>query len=324
MSNKCIISIDMGGTKILAAAINSKDGIIALIKRPTKPTSSKSDYIKKLADIVSELIVKNDLSRKNIKAVTIGFPGSLNPFTGKLAEAPNLGVSNFALKSLLQKKIPFPVLIENDVNLAALGIKKFGVAKTAKNALVVFFGTGIGGALIFDGKLYRGSDYSAGEIGHIKIKSHNELCGCGNRGCFESIASRAAIVKKIQYDMKCGKKTAISKLIKPTEKIKSGTLARAVKLKDKVVIKRLEEACKVSGTVLANINTLLNLDMIVLGGGVIEAMDKFMVPRIMASFNKSVLNSSAKGLTIKASKLGDMSALYGGIVLAEEFLGTKV
>ena len=120
------------------------------------------------------------------------------------------------------------------------------------------------------------------------------------------------------------KKTAISKLIKPTEKIKSGTLARAVKLKDKVVIKRLEEACKVSGTVLANINTLLNLDMIVLGGGVIEAMDKFMVPRIMASFNKSVLNSSAKGLTIKASKLGDMSALYGGIVLAEEFLGTKV
>lgn len=314
----------MGGTKILAAAINSRDGIIARIKKPTQPAVSKNAYVKKLADTVNELIEKNGLSTKNIKAVSIGFPGSLNPFTGMLVEAPNLGVTNFALKSLLQKKISFPVLIENDVNLAALGIKKFGVAKDAKNALIVFFGTGIGGALIFDGTLYRGSAYSAGEIGHIKIKSHNELCGCGYRGCFESIASRSAIVKKIQQDIKSGKKSVVTQLIKPPDKIKSDTLARAVKLKDKVVIKRLEEACNVSGTVLANINTLLNLDMIVLGGGVIEAMEKFMVPRIIESFNRSVLTSSVKGLTIKASKLGDKSALYGGIVLAEEFLGVKV
>jgi len=147
-----------------------------------------------LAAITHEAISISGLKESKIKAVCLGIPGSVNPYTGRIGLAPNLGLKNFYIKEKLQKKIHVHVLIENDVNLGALGIKNFGVGKKNKNILVMFVGTGIGGALIFDGKIYRGTHFMAGEIGHMIVQENGPLCACGKKGCFEAVASRTAIV----------------------------------------------------------------------------------------------------------------------------------
>ena len=314
----------MGGTKILAAIINSKEGIIARVKKPTPAGSKPGALIKALAEVVNQIITEAGLKLKNIKAVSLGIPGSLNPFTGRVGLAPNLGLKNFFIKDQLEKLVNIPVLIENDVNLGALGIKEFGVGKNKKNMLVVFVGTGIGGALIFDGKIYRGSSFTAGEIGHIVIDKNGLKCGCGNYGCFETVASRLAIVRNIKLDIKAKKKTIITKISGKNKPIKSKALAAAVKANDKVVVKRVSDACEVIGTTLASLTNLLNVDEVVLGGGLIEALGNFMTLKIRTAFNQNLLAETAKAVKLVQSKLGDDAALYGGIVLAEEFLGLKV
>ncbi len=324
MHSNSIISIDMGGTKVLGCVVNSNEGIIARVKKPTDPTASRKKYVRQLAEVVNDLIEKVYIDKKNIKAVCLGVPGTVNPITGVIGIAPNLGLNNFNIKKMLEAEIPFPVLIENDVNLGALGVKNFGVGKKARNMLAVFVGTGIGGGLIIDGKLYRGSNFVAGEIGHMLVEKNGPKCGCGRKGCFEAVASRTAIVNKIIKDIKSGKQSKLSKLVKSGERIKSKSLASAVKSGDKVVHKRIKEGCNIIGEVLASITNLLNIDMIVLGGGMIEALDLYLLPLIKKSFSEHVLNDSAKSLKIVASKLADDAAVYGGISLAEEFLGVKV
>jgi len=321
---KSVVSVDMGGTKILASIINSKEGIVVRVKKATDPNSSKAEYVDFLSGIVKDVINEAGIKRKDIEAVCLGIPGSVNPHTGVIGLSPNLGLQDFNIKEKLKEKVSIPVLVENDVNLGALGIKNFGVGKNAVNMLSVFIGTGIGGGLILDGKIYRGSKFVAGEIGHVLVDKNGPVCGCGNRGCFEAIASRTAIVNKIIDDIKSGKKSELIDMVKAGERIKSKSLANAVANDDKVVIKRISDSCEVIGGVLASSSNFMNFDMIVLGGGLIEALDTFMLPKIEIAFYNHVLNTSAEGLKIVSSKLGDDAAIWGGIALAEEFLGVKV
>lgn len=324
LASKSIISIDMGGTKVLGSIINSKDGIVSKIKIPTDQNSSDSEYIDALVGVINAVIDESGYDEKNILAVSLGVAGSVNPATGVIAFAPNLGLENFNMKEALQTKVPFPVLIENDVNLAALGIKNFEVGKNATNLLAVFVGTGIGGGLILNNKIYRGSTFTAGEIGHVLVNKNGPVCGCGKRGCFEAIASRTAVVDQITDDIKSGKKSSLSLLIKAGEKIKSKALAAAVNDGDKVATKRVAEACDVIGSVLASLTNFVNFDMIVVGGGMVEQLKDFMLPKIEIAFNDHVLNAAAKDLNIVTSELGGNAAIWGGISLAEEFLDVKV
>lgn len=319
-----IISIDLGGTKILATILNSGDGILHSIKKSTKDKSIKGDYASLCADTIKELILAAGVEETSIKAVCLGIPGSVNPYTGLIGIAPNLNIKNYNIKEELQKKTSFPVLIENDVNLAALGIYRFEYTALAKNILVVSVGTGIGGGLIFDGKLYRGSTNFAGEIGHMIVDKEGPECGCGKKGCFEAIASRTAIVRNITNDILEGKKSKLSKILDEKAQIKSKALANAIAEDDKVAVKHMTSGARVIGMVLASVNNLLNFDTIVLGGGVVEANEKFFLPLVKESFDKYSLKSTAKDTQLAATKLGDNAAIFGGIPLAEEFLGISV
>ena len=319
-----IISIDMGGTKILAALINSKDGIRTKIKKATKTKNGNTNFVKALWGLVTEVILESGVSEKNVKAICLGIPGSVNPETGRIGIAPNLNIKNMNIKEQLQQYTSIPVLIENDVNLAALGIKHFGVGKDIEDLLVVFVGTGIGGGLIFRGKMHRGASYTAGEIGHMIIQPNGPLCGCGQKGCFEALASRTAIVRDITKQVKLGKRSLLAKLLKEKVPIKSKAISNALKKNDAVTVKTVTTAAVVIGKTLANINNLLNLQMIVLGGGVMEAAADFMTPIIKKSFKENSLKDAGKAVKIYAARLGDEAALYGGIALAEEFLGIKI
>jgi glucokinase len=313
----------MGGTKILGAAVTSKK-ILATTKKPTAQRKKNNVYVKDIKSIIDEILSSSKLKKKQPAAICIGIPGSLNPFTGYIGLAPNLGIKNFNIREKLSEHFSIPIFIENDVNVGALGIRDFGAGKTAKNILVVFVGTGIGGALIFDRKLYRGSNFVAGEIGHMHVIDNGPLCGCGRRGCLEAVASRTAIERNIREDIKNGRESLLADSVKSESKIKSKALANAVRQKDEVATQRISEACENIGKSLASINNLLNFDLIVLGGGVIEALHNFMMPKIKKSFASYALKDASKGLKILPSQLGDDAAIFGGVSLAEEFLKTKI
>jgi len=237
--------------------------------------------------------------------------------------APNLGLKKFDIKKELKKFTSIPVFIENDVNLAGLGIKKYELKDDVKNMAVVFVGTGIGGALFFEGKLYRGSNFFAGEIGHMKISSKGKIASADSDITLETAASRTAIVNGIRKDLKKKKKGLLKNYSGNKRLIKSKLLESALRNGDPAVTRHVKSASQTIGSVLGSVTTLLNVDTIVLGGGVIEAMAGYMVPRIKESFRKTVLKGMDKKVKIFATKLGDDAPLYGGIALAEEFLHGK-
>ncbi|KAF0152811.1 MAG: glucokinase [Ignavibacteria bacterium] len=318
-----IISVDLGGTKILSALLNDQNEIVSKLKIATEIEKGGNEIVRAVAESVKQILTENNLAESNIKAVCMGVPGTVNPFTGIIAVAPNLGLVEFNIKEALASHISIPVLIENDVNLAGLGIKKYELKDEVKNMIVVFVGTGIGGALFFDGKIYRGSSFYAGEIGHMLVDSKGAFSISPLHSTFELTASRTAIVREIKKNIIKGKNSVLRDYSKSKKPIKSKVLLDALKKEDPVVIKQLSKAGRTIGTVLGSITTLLNIDTIILGGGVIEAMHEFMVPIITETFNHSVLEAPGKCVKIFETKLGDDAALYGGIALAEEFLGTK-
>lgn len=320
MITKFIISVDLGGTKILSALLNLQNEIIYRVKISTDIKNGTEALVNSITDSINQLIKENNLSEKNILAICIGVPGTVNPLTGIISHAPNLGIKNFNIKKALSKYFSIPILIENDVNLAGLGIKKFEFNDKVNNMMVVFIGTGIGSALFFDGKLYRGSSFYAGEIGHILVNQKGTFSTKYNTSTFELTASRTAIVKAIKKELKKGKKSILNEFNSSKKTIKSKSLAYAVEQNDTLTIKYMSKACTTIGTVIGSLTTLLNFDTIVFGGGVIEAMHEFMIPKIKEAFTEAVLPEPGNNVKIIATKLGDDAALYGGIALAEEFL----
>ena len=320
MAKDYIISVDLGGTKVLTALLNKRKQIIKRVKIGTDLNKGKAFLVKTIAESIESLMEKSRKTEADIKAICLGVPGTVNPNTGVIGNAPNLRIKNYNIKKALQEYFSIPVLIENDVNLAGLGIKEFEFKNRAKNMLVVFVGTGIGGALIFDGKLYRGSSYFAGEIGHMLI-SPKGLINAGKKNLsFEGAASRPAIVRAIRKDIRNNKKSILKNHVLFRKPLKSKALLNALRKKDKVVTRHLDSASTIIGMVLGSITTLLNIDTIVLGGGVIEAMHVFMLPKIKAAFKKAALKEPGKIVKIVATKLGDDAPLYGGAALADEFL----
>lgn len=320
MPKNYIISIDLGGTKILSALIDGNNKIRSKEKIPTELINGKEGLVNSIVQSVKKVMKENEVSEREIKAISLGVPGTVNPYTGMISNAPNLEIKNFNIKEALLKHFSIPLLIENDVNLAGLGIKKFETGDETNNMLVVFVGTGIGGALFFDGKIYRGSTFFAGEIGHMKVNSKGNLLSKDKNSTFELLASRTAIVRDIKKELKNGKKSILKEYESPKKLLKSRGLALAVKKSDPLAVKYVAKAAVTIGTVLGSLVTLLNLDTIVLGGGVFEAMGDFMIPKVRKAFNKSVLPEPGKAVKIVQTKLGDDAAIYGGIALAEEFI----
>ncbi|MBI9073092.1 MAG: ROK family protein [Melioribacteraceae bacterium] len=320
MTKEYVISVDLGGTKILSAILDGELNIVKRYKIETDATKGADYLVNSVAECVRTILSETNIPQEEVKAICMGVPGTVNP-EGIIGNAPNLQIKSFNIREALQKFFEIPVFIENDVNLAALGIKKFEFKDDVKNMLVVFLGTGIGSGLIFNGRMYRGSSFFAGEIGHMLVNENGSFSGdANNLSTFENLASRTAVVKAIEKDIAAGKKSKLSKILNKGEKIKSKSLAKAVAKEDEVTIKHIDRACKITGTVLGSITTLLNVDTIVLGGGVIEAMEEYTLPKIKDAFYKAVLKEPGKDCKIVPTKLGDDAAIYGGVSLADEFL----
>lgn len=172
---------------------------------------------------------------------------------------------------------------------------------------------------MIDGKIYRGKNFSAGEIGHMIVNEDGIKCGCGNYGCLETEASRTAITRMINEQIKKGKKSIITKLTDNTRIIKSSILAEAIKKKDKVTIKAVEHSSEKLGLVIGNLINLFDFDCIVFAGGVMEAIGDFMLPLIKTKIKETALKSNYKNTQITLSRLKDDAAILGGFALFKNY-----
>ena len=172
-----VVGVDMGGTKILSAVIDAEGNILSTAKLPTKADAGTSVVIDRITDSIQKAIAKSGVNEASIEAVGIGSPGPLDPETGVVIFAPNLGWRDVPLKAELEARIGIPTFVDNDVNVGTLGEHVFGAGQGVQNVVGIFVGTGIGGGIILQGELFHGASKTAGEIGHIVVKAGGPKCG---------------------------------------------------------------------------------------------------------------------------------------------------
>jgi glucokinase len=221
------------------------------------------------------------------------------------------------LKKILEKQLDLPVHLENDCNVCALGVHQVELKGKPQQLVGIFLGTGIGGGLILNGRLFSGFNRTAGEIGHMVLEVGGPKCGCGNRGCFEALAGRAAIFRRIQAAVKDGQKTLLTEMLgSDLEDLRSGDLRKALRRGDKFVEQVIEEAAEYTGIAVANLINVFNPEVVVLGGGMIQQLADEMMAIIVETAQDYAMSGTAKGINIVASDLGDDAGITGAAVLA--------
>ena len=312
-----LIGVDLGGTKILAGVFNPQLKCLGRSKMSTKSERGADPVINRIARCVQDVVDECDLNLKQVKGVSVGAPGAVDPDSGRVIFAPNLGWEDVPLKKELEKQLELPVFVENDCSICTLGVYDIELERKPRNMIGIFIGTGIGGGLILEGKLYSGFNRTAGEVGHMVLEVTGPKCGCGNRGCFEALASRAAIFRKIQTAIKDGQKTLLTEMLgDDLENLRSGDLRKAIKRGDKFVEGVIEEAAEYTGIAVANLINIFNPEIVVLGGGVIQALEDEMMAIIVETATEYAMPGTTKGIEIIASKLGDDAGIFGAAVLA--------
>ena len=313
------VGVDLGGTKILAGVFKSSLECTASSKLSTKPQRGVDKVIERVARCVQDAVDEADLSLKQVAGIGIGAPGAVDFDEGTVIFAPNMeGWKNVPLKKELEKALGVPVFVENDCNIAALGVYVAELKAKPKNVLGIFVGTGIGGGLILNGQLFSGFNHTAGEVGHMVLEINGPKCGCGNKGCFEALASRTAIFQRIKEGVKQGEKTLLTDMLGDgLGDMRSGDIRKAIRRGDKFVDKVLEEASEYIGIATANLINILNPEVVVLGGGVIEALQDEMMGVIVETAKDYAMPGTMKDVEIVASDLGDNAGITGGAVLAQ-------
>lgn len=311
------VGVDVGGTKIYSGVFASNLECLGTARVSTKSQRGPEAVIERIVRCVQDAVDECDLSLKQIKGVGVGAPGAVDPESGRVIFAPNLEWKDVPLKKELEKQLGLPVFIENDCNNCMLGVFETELKSKPKNAIGIFLGTGIGGGIILNGQMYSGFNRTAGELGHMVLEVNGPECSCGNKGCFEALASRTAIFRKIQTAVKAGQKTLLTDMLGPAlEDLRSGNLRKAIRRGDKFVDKVVEEAAEYTGIAVANLINIFNPEVVVLGGGVIEALASEMMGIIVETALDYSLAGTTKGIEIIASKLGDDAGIVGGAVLA--------
>jgi glucokinase len=320
-----VLGIDFGGTKILTGVIDTDTGeVLASAKRRTVAERGHGEALDRLHEAIDEALDAASVSKHEITAAGIGIAGQVDAEKNELTLAPNLpeGLLGDTIVKAVHKRIDRDVFLYNDVAAAAAGEAAFGAGKGHPDFVCIFVGTGIGGAIYRDGVPYKGSTNTAGEIGHTTIAFDGRICGCGGRGHLEAYASRTAIVRSILAAMKQGRESTLSELVPdPTTAdpahvpIRSKVLRKAVADGDALVIEMIDDGARYLAAGLASVVNFYNPPRIILGGGVVDAVDRFF-DRAAATVSQESLRVPGQSIEVVKAALGDFSGISGAAVLA--------
>lgn len=308
------IGVDLGGTKIFAVLAKGEE-IVKEAKRKTPTQGGPLAVVDGIVELVGDLG-----GTDGVNAVGVGAPGAVDVATGTVRQAPNLQGWHepFGLGAALQQALDgMTVAVDNDVNVGALAEHRLGAGTGASDMLGVFCGTGVGGGLILDGRIRRGPTGFAGEIGHTLVQRDGRRCGCGGRGHLEAYAGRAAMEKRARELEAEGRATALVELA-PNKRMTSGVFAKALAAGDAVTIELLDDAVAALGASIASAVTLLDLELVVVGGGLADRLGAAFVGRIEQAV-RSELFADASTVRVIPAELGDQGGALGAALLAEEF-----
>lgn len=314
---KYSIGIDLGGTKILIGLVEKESGkVVSHIKKKTKKEKGPENIVRKMVEGVEELLEESGKSFTEISSIGIGSAGQIDRKNGIIIGAPNLDCYNLNLKEILQDKFNIPVFVGNDVEVATIGEQKFGAGKGCADFVCVFVGTGIGSAIVKNGHIIYGATGTAGELGHIIVDLNGRPCACGAHGCLEAYASRSAIETRIEGALKKGRKSCISEYLEEGKAITSSMIRKSIEREDELVTQCVSEASEYLSGGLASVINLINPELIILGGGLIEAVDYFYKQTIKKAKSKS-LPVPAEKIRFSKTILGDYSGVIGVALLDE-------
>jgi len=316
------VTVDVGGTKILAAAVSDGGAVLARVKEKTERGSRKK-LIEQIQNAIATVIAAAHLQQNSIAGIALGVPGVVDTAAGHIAFTPNAPLSDTPLGRLLRERFGIPVLINNDVNLGVLGECWMGAARDVQSAFGIFVGTGIGGGLVINGRLIEGYRGLGGEVGHLMVPlGADEIEGMlTHKHLFlEDLCSRTAIENQLRHAiLKEGRKSALTDIVgdKDLKRIRSRALRTALKQEDPLVTDVIKRASYLLGLATASVLHIVDPEVIIFGGGVIEACGDWMLPLIEKTTHKVAMPGTNRKLKVVRSSLGDDAIILGGVALLQ-------
>lgn len=311
------LGVDIGGTNVKTAVINDQGRIADKRSFDTHPEEGFEGFGARLRQSLEQGIAAAGLTLADVKGVGVGIPGFLDIEQGVIVEAVNLGWKNVPFVRLLQSALDLPVVIENDANVAALGEAWTGAGRGASSVLCATVGTGVGGGIVIGGRLYRGVNGMAGEIGHLVVNHGGHRCNCGNIGCLETVASATAIVRNARSLQERG-------LIPQDVELSGAEDVFALAVNGNAEAAGVvQEAAAWLGYGLSLSAVTLNPDAIVIGGGVSKAKDMLLRP-VQEAFKRYALHLVVDAAKIQLAELGNDAGVVGAARLAvQHVLGDR-
>ena len=311
--------IDLGGTKIAAAIIGGDHEVLAYRRRPTPDSGGPEDVVKAMVATIQEAAADVGIEAHELRAVGVGSPGAVDTATGSVSGAGNLPGwgGSFQLGTALGDALGVPVTVGNDVSVATEAEFRLGVGKQYNSLLGVFWGTGVGGGLILDGKPWNGRG-KAGEIGHMVVKIGGAKCGCGNRGCMEAYAGRKSMEARAIKKHKKGADTDLFKLAETHGKphLTSAIWAKALAHEDPLATKLLDRAVGALSAGIASAVNLTDPECVVIGGGLGVRFADTLVPKIVEGMQEHLFDSENPP-PVKVAALGDEGGVIGASLLVD-------
>jgi glucokinase len=321
-TRRLYVGVDVGGTKILAVAARPDGEILGRTRCPTPPAGSADEALGAIIDVIAGALADAGARPEQLAGIGLAVAAVVDPERGLIVTTPNLDLAGLEVVGPIEDRFGVPVALGNDVNAGTLGEKWLGAGRYVQNVLGMFIGTGIGGGVVVEGHLVRGSRELAGEIGHMVMQLGGPECGCGSRGCLEALASRTAIERDIRVAIGAGRQSSISDEPGwPDVRIRSKMIKRALKAGDPLITEVIHCASQVIGLACLNLRHAFDSDLIILGGGVIEACHKYMMPLIREVVNADPLRGARTSGAVVRSELGDNAVVLGAVALVQAEVG---
>ncbi|HUI66799.1 MAG TPA: ROK family protein [Nitrospirota bacterium] len=312
--DRTVIGVDLGGTNLRTAIVGPDGEILDKLKEATRAGDGWTKVVARLIDNIKRQLEIGAQRGAKVFAVGVGAPGVILVDKGIVVKSPNFpDWNNLPLKSELEKALNIPVFIENDANAAALGEKWRGAGQNIRSMIHLTLGTGVGGGIILDNKIWHGADGMAGEIGHMTLIPDGRQCGCGNTGCLEMYASARGIVQSFREELEKQKLHTAEAL----KEVTSEKVYQAAREGDAVARRVMKDMGRMLGIGIASLINIFNPERVVIGGGVKDAWPLF-IGATHEEIMKRAFQVPAERTEIVPSSLGDDAGMVGAAAVALE------
>lgn len=311
------IGIDLGGTNIVAGVVDKNNKIIATAKCKTACPRPAAEIVADMAKVAKQAVEKAGITMADVAGAGVGSPGTCNKDTGVVEYANNLGFENLPLCAMLEKELGVKVLIENDANAAALGEFCAGAAKNDNSCVCITLGTGVGGGVIIDGKVFSGANFAGTELGHTVINVGGEPCSCGRKGCWEAYASATGLVRQTRRAMEADKDSKMWEIAGSLDNVDGRTAFDAMRAGDKSGTQVVDNYIYYVAVGLIDMINIFQPDVLCVGGGICKEGDTLLKPLQKHIQAERYSKHSAKQTRLCVAELGNDAGIIGAACLID-------